>query len=320
MEKLMKQIFPLLIALALLPVCTSFQYKQKPKVTIEKYDIEEITFTDLTIQFDVGIQNPYPIGLSLDDIIVTFELEKKQFFKTNTAKGFKIKANGKAVSSFKVNLKYADIYNIIKDYAKKDYLESIINVEIIIPLPDIPGLDKNFIVKQTLTKKIPAVKPKLDIDNFNVDLPSAGEIAAAVKKSKKFNVIEIAEIVAGSKKLGLSDLKDLDLPLTINFDVLLKNNTDAKLTFSGLNYDFMVNSEKLVAGDTTKIQNQGAVSRMTVSNKISSKTLGGQFINAYKNKKGQFAIKGSASLKLPDEIQKKPVKFIINETGDLAIK
>jgi LEA14-like dessication related protein len=316
----MKKLVPLLIFLILFPACKGLQYGKKPKVTIENSDIESITLTDMTMKFDIGIQNPYPIALSVSAINIDFMMENNQLLKTSAPKGLKIKASGKETTSFNVNIRYEDMIKIVKDYMEKDYLDCVVNVEVIIPMPDIPGLDKNFSYQYALKKKLPALKPSFDVADFKVELPPVTDLVKALTKSMNISLIDAAAYASGQKKFGLSDLMKADIPVTIKFDMLMSNKTKAGLNFNLFNYDFSVNSERLVKGSSDKISNSGKTSKMTVSNVINSKNLAGSFIKAHKAGKGNYAMKGEASLKLPEVIQKKPVKFIIDTTGGLTIK
>ncbi|MFC1670155.1 LEA type 2 family protein [Spirochaetota bacterium] len=322
----MKKLISIFIMVMVISACQSLNLKQKPTAKIEKFDIESISLKDITLLFDISIKNPYPLGIKLDDIKLTFFIEKKQLFKTKTSKGLKIKSRGKKSSRFHVNLKYKDIMKIVKSYSKKDSLDCVVDVVIIIPLPKLPGLKKNISFNYKLKKKIPAFKPSIKIVNFKVKKPSLSNISKALKKTKK-NLLNkkkihnmFTDIFSGKKPKKIIKPSSIDVKLDVSFDIELKNNTKAKLLFKNLNYDFMVNSNKLVKGSTKDFKTSGNKSILRVNNSFSSKALGKAILKAFSSKKGSFKLQGHAMVKFPDIIKKEPLKLKFDEIGKLLIK
>jgi LEA14-like dessication related protein len=301
----------------------------KPTATIKNFDIASITLRDITFLFNVTVKNPYPIALKLQGVKLKFSVEGKQFFETETSKGFSVKAKGEADNIFTVNLKYADIIAILKDYSQKEYLGTVIDTEIVIPVPQAvqtPVLPKSFSFRYSLSKKIPALKPNVSVANFSIVQPTLAEVASALKKSGKQNIDAnkalgmFTDIISGKKPTNVIDPASIDLKLKVNFDIELKNDSKAKLSFSSLNYDFAINASQLVKGDTTKIGNKGDKQVLTVSNEFSTRSLAGPVLDALKNRRGAFLVKGNTFIKLPDEIKKEPVKLSFSEGGNFDIK
>jgi hypothetical protein len=56
-----------------------------------------------------------------------------------------------------------------------------------------------------------------------------------------------------------------------------------------------------------------------VSNTFSSSKLSRNVKELFSRRRGTFAVTGSASLKLPDEIRKEPVPLKFNETGAFSL-
>lgn len=321
----MKKIIPCFIAALLITTCQSLQLKKKPEARIRDFDIDSISLYDITLLFDIEISNPYPVGLKLEDIGFTFFIEEKQFFKTSTAQGLKIKANGKETSVFKVNLKYTDIARIIRDYNKKDYLSCVVDTVITIPLPDIPGLQKKLTFNYKLKKQIPAIKPSIRITGFNVKMPTQKDIADALKRAGK-NAAEsgriygmFSDILSGKNARPTIDPASLDLKLKVNFDIEMKNKTRARLEFRKLDYDFLVNNARLVKGVTTDIVNKGTGSLLRVESEFSTRNLSKPVLKAFRNKKGNYNLKGEALLQLPASVKKEPLKLKFNEAGSFRL-
>ena len=298
----------------------------KPTATIVNFDIDSISLTDITLLFDVEIYNPYPVKLKLSRVESAFFVENKQFFKTSTDK-LKIKAKGKETTRLLVNIKYADMANIVKDYKDKDSLECVVDMVIVLPLPSsVSSIAKDVTFKFKLKKEVPAIKPEINIANFTVVKPTKADIEAAIKKAAKKNLNTDAitnmfgAIIDGKNPAKVIDPADLDLKINVNFDVVMKNKTKAAIFFNDLNYDFKVNSSKLVEGSTKDIQNKPGEYILSISNVFSSKALGSAILKAFNEGKGDFTLTGFSMVKFPDKIRKTPLKLNFDEKGVLSIQ
>ncbi len=296
-----------------------------PEVRIKDFDIKAISLRDIDFLFDIEIINPYPIGIRLEKVEFKVDIDKNQLFKTTTPSGFKIKANGSAVTPLVLNLEYAKIINIVKDYNKKEYLVCDISGNLIIPLPNIPGLPKTFSFPFNVSKKIPAIRPSVAVHNFKVSAPSREEIQEAIRKAgRNLNADKVfglfGDLING-KKVNVKEigLADLDLKLKVNFDLKLKNEAKAKLFFNNLNYDFSINNEKVFRGDTSKTQMVGDTLIISVANELSSKSLGKGVLRIFEERKGLFKIKGETFINLPAEIKKTPLRLSFDEGGDFGL-
>ncbi len=295
----------------------------KPEASIEKCDIDSISFRDINLLFEINILNPYPVIIKLDAVRLKFLVEKNQLFETTTQKGFKILPRKKGKNQFLVNLKYADIEKIVKNYLDKEYLDCTIEGEIVLKLPKtgIQGVPESWSFPYKLKKRVPAIKPEISIRNFIVEKPSVDDLSKAIKKSGKNVKPETAmsifdDILEGKKPAGQSfNPADLDVKLNVSFDIDLLNKTKAKVLFKTLNYDYFVNSEKLIQGETKDIVNSGNKSTLRIKNQFSSKSLSKGILNAFNKRAGDFILKGHTFLKMPEEIKKEPLKLEFNEKG-----
>ncbi len=298
----------------------------KPTAEIVNFDIQEISLTDVTLLFDIEITNPYPVKLKLSRVDSAFFVENRQFFKTSSDK-LKIRPKGKETTRLLVNIKYADMANIVKDYKDKDSLECVVDMIIVIPLPkSVSSIAKDVTFKFQLKKNVPAIKPEINIANFTVVKPSKADIEAAIKKSAKKNLNADAitnmfgAIIDGKNPAKVIDPADLDLKLKVNFDVVMKNKTKAALFFNDLKYDFKVNSSRLVEGTTKDIQNREGEYTLSIGNEFSSKALGKAIMKAFNDGKGDYSLTGYSMVKFPDKIKKTPLKLNFDEKGPLSIK
>lgn len=297
-----------------------------PQARIADFDIDSLSLRDITLLFDVEIQNPYPVKLKLSKMKSVFYIDKKQLFETTTDR-LKIAAMGKETSRILVNLKYSDIINIIKDYGQKEYLECEVDITLTLPLPEsVHNIQKEITFNFKLKQNIPAIKPEISIAGFTVIKPSKQEIEDALQRAKKKNLNAetvtnmFGAILDGKNPAKVIDPSDLDLKLKVNFDIVMKNKTKTNLIFQDLNYNFNVNESKLVEGYTREIKNNPGEYILSVANEFSSKALGKSILGAFNKGSGNYSLKGFSMVKFPDKIRKTPIKLNFDEKGVLKIK
>lgn len=296
-----------------------------PEAKIVKFDIDSLSLRDITLLFDVEITNPYPIKLKLSKMESVFYVDGKQLFQTSTNK-LKIKAMGKETSRIFVNLKFDDIISIIKNYGDREYLECIVDMTLTLPLPkSVHKFKKEITFNFKLKQNIPAIKPEINIANFNVVKPSKKDIEEALAKSRKKNMNAdtvtnmFGAILDGKNPAKVIDPKDLDLKLKVSFDVVMKNKTKTSLVFQDLNYSFMINDSKLVDGYTRDIKNKPGEYILSIINEFSSKALGESILGAFNKGSGNYILKGYSMVKFPDKIRKDPLKLNFDEKGVFSL-
>jgi hypothetical protein len=141
---------------------------------------------------------------------------------------------------------------------------------------------------------------------------SAANQGAAVQAFK--------DVLAGRTPKGPVQPKDLDLPLTVSFDIELANETRAPLRFEALDYRLEVNEQELLKGATQDIARQGNLSVLHVATRFSSRGLAGGMLEALRARQGRFTLSGSTALKLPDEVRKDPLKLEFREGGSFSLR
>ncbi len=301
---------------------------KKPTATIEKVDIDSISFRDVNLLFNIGIDNPYPLGIKLDNVKFRFDIENNKLFETSTPKGLSIKARDKTITPFIVNLEYLKIQKIVKNYSKKDYLNCEVTSTVVLHVPKkLAGLKDYLTFTYKHKIKIPALKPVIKIKNFKVNAPSVADISNAIKESgkKNLNAEKVASLFGDllkGKKVSSDDLvpSDLDVKLDVNFDIEIENKTRAKMFFKDLSYSFFMNGEDIFKGNTKDTVTKGNKMILKVANQLSSKAMGKGVMKVFKDKKGLFGIKGQTFINLPEKIKKEPLKLAIDENGSFDVK
>ena len=313
------------IGLSLLYPPASLAQVPKPTAKVTGFDIEEISLREVTFLFDVSVKNPYPLDLCLEALRLTFFVEGAQVAQVQTVKGFTVKAKGEKTSRFHAALRYEDVLAAIKNYAEKDYLNTLVKSEIVIPLPKIPTLPPRLTFAYDFKSKIPALKPYISITHFTIEQPSSDAVGKALKKAGRAVADQSAaaqafkDVLAGKTPKGSIHPKDLDIPLTVSFDIELADETRAPLSFTGLDYRFSINGKELLVGSTQDIENQGKRSVLHVASTFSSQALSGGLLDALRARQGSFSLVGSTSLKLPDDIRKEPLKLAFTEAGSFPL-
>jgi LEA14-like dessication related protein len=297
----------------------------KPTAELKRFEVAAISLRDITFLFEVAVKNPYPLALPFDGMGIAFSVEGTKVFTVASQGGFTVPANGTKSNTFTVVLVYADVIKVVKEYAAKDYLVTEIDVSLSIPLPKLPGLPKSIPFSWKLKKKIPAIKPRLAVLDFRVIPPTQEQIGAAIvaagKKVDAAKALGVLKNVLEGKKppAGVIDPSEIDVPVSVSFTIELANEAKADLSFAKLGFDLAVNGDPLVAGESSQVVRREGRSLITVVSTFSSRSLSQNVRKLFQDRKGTFTLRGTASIKLPDEIRKEPVPLEFEEDGSFTI-
>jgi len=315
-----------LAILASFSMCSTGGLVEKPRATINSFEIESISLKDAVFLLDIGITNPYPLGIELRDVAMKLNVEGKELLKTSTGQGLKVPAKGSAPVIQKISLKYADVMKVVKDYEAKEYLDCTASVTVVIPLPKDLGVEDSITFNYNLNARVPAVKPDISIEKLTIQKPDLKDVKDALTKGgKKANANQVVkmfgDMVSGKKNVKkIIDPKEVDLKIKISYNIVMENKTRATMAFTDLNYVFSMGADKLMEGKTAAIKNEGQKNTITVAGEFSSAALTDAVLDMISKKKGKFSLKGSTMIKFPDTIKKEPLKLDFDEAGDFAIK
>ncbi len=293
----------------------------KPTATLTRFAVSAITLRDVTFLFELTVDNPYPVPLSFRGMDLAFSVEGTQVFKVESQGGFKVPARGAKANTFTVTLVYENIIKVVKDYVSKDLLNTVIDGTLVIPLPNLPGVPSTISFSYSLKQQIPAIKPKVTVTDFSVLPPTQAQVRdAIVKKGLKDDpgkaLGALKNVLQGKKPAAeVIDPSELDVPVSVSFTIELANDSKASLTFARLAYDFDLNGERLVSGDTTQIRREGSRTLLVVQSVFSSKQLSEGVRRIFSEHSGRFRVSGKTDIKLPDEIRVEPVPLAFDEEG-----
>ena len=297
----------------------------KPTAEVKRFELEAISLRDVTFLFELAVKNPYPVNLGFAGMTLGFTVEGARVFTAASQGGFTVPANSEKSNIFTVTLAYDGIIKLVKDYVTKDWLNTVVDGTLVIPLPKIPGLPDNITFTYSFQKKIPAIKPHVAILDFRVLPPTQQQIADAIVRAGRKTDPDKAlgvfrNILEGRTPAEpVIDPADLDVPLTVRFTLEIRNDARGPISFDKLGYDLTVNGEKLVTGESTSVVREKGRDLITVMNTFSSQRLSRDVRALFAERRGTFAIAGSAAIKVPDEIRKDPVPLSFNETGSFSL-
>ncbi|HTP58524.1 MAG TPA: LEA type 2 family protein [Spirochaetia bacterium] len=325
---MIRRLIPALILLCLGACLWAFELPgnlPKPTAEIKRFQLEAITLRDVTFLFELAVKNPYPVNLPFDGMTLRFAVEGARVFTAASQGGFTVPSNSEKSNTFTVTLDYAGIIKLVKDYVSKEWLDTVIDGTLVIPLPKLPGLPANVTFTYSLSKKIPAIKPHLAILNFRVLPPTQQQVADAIveagKKTDPGKALGVFKSVLAGKKppAPVIDPADLDVPLNVSFTLEIRNDARGPLSFNKLGYVLNVNGEKLVTGESTGITREKGRDLVTITNTFSSKQLSKNVKALFSQHRGTFAVSGKAAIKFPDEIRVDPVPLDFNESGSFSL-
>ncbi|HET7839929.1 MAG TPA: LEA type 2 family protein, partial [Rectinemataceae bacterium] len=280
----------------------------KPSAEVTSFQLEAISLRDVSFRFVLAVKNPYPVALKFDGMTLDFSVEGAKVFTVASQGGFSVGAKSERSNAFTVALSYESVIKLVKDYVQKDWLNTVIDGSLVIPIPKIdsmPGLPPNVSFSYRFQKRIPAIKPQVAILDFSVKPPTEAQIAEAIAKAgrkvDKGKALGVFKNVLAGKKPAepVIDPAELDVPLVVSFTIAIRNEAKGPISFDRLGYELAVNQERLVAGESAKVVRDGDRTLITVDNSFSSRQLSKGIKAVFADRKGAFSVKGSASIKLP---------------------
>lgn len=100
--------------------CSSLvkQVLKEPKVNLEKVDVREVGASGATVVFNVGVENPNGVGITLDALKYDVEIAGKALSSGALEKPAEVAAHGKTVVEIPVPLKYSEVFSSLMGFLK----------------------------------------------------------------------------------------------------------------------------------------------------------------------------------------------------------
>ncbi|NOY61445.1 MAG: LEA type 2 family protein [Calditrichaeota bacterium] len=113
----------LLVGFILLLGCAAVkELVQPPSVKIDSVKVTGASFQDISLDFNLLINNPNPFGIQLSGFDYAFSLEGKDFLTGNETRDIRIAATGNSQVGIPIRLDFNKIYKLAKETKSLDSL------------------------------------------------------------------------------------------------------------------------------------------------------------------------------------------------------
>ncbi len=180
----------------------------KPTVSMSDTRITGISFDQAKLEFTLDVKNPNPIPIQLAGLDYKFLVNGQQLLAGEQREGVKIAANQTSQVKLPLVLKFADIFESVKNLSNSKTLDYSIKTDALIDLP-LMGITR---VPAEKTGQVPVPQlPKISLGGINIK--SLGLTGADVEIGLNLN---------NPNAFGI-DIRDLGYDLIINGKHWLKS-------------------------------------------------------------------------------------------------
>ena len=315
-----------IICLTLLITCTSFDpamFQKKPTIQFHSFQFKEITLNDMTTLFSIEIENPYPITLYVDSMQSQIYIDSHSLLVLQSTDSLKLPKHSKTIKTFAATIPYQQLLQAANNYINRDSIMLSIKGTIGFSLPPSIQIVKPINVPFTIKQEIPTIKPSIDIAHFKIIPPTLNELATLVKnRTLTISMLELnkvfSDIQAFSQGKSIPDsILQLDIPLSMSFDIIIKNKTKALLTGKSIDYNFILHDTEIAKGKPT-IQSVKGISTINCLTVLSTKNLSKGIVAALPKKNIHYVMKGSMVLDASFKGSTMPIPFSINHDGTIS--
>jgi len=228
---------------------------QEPVVNVESVNVGDVSFESLELLFDINIENPNKLGISLSSFDYELLLNEKSFVRGDQPEGMQIEAEASNTVRVPISLTFRDIIESVQSVAGQDSSSYQFKSGFAFNLPVIGDVR----IPVSRSGAIPVIKkPTLNIASFNIENISFTGADAVLRlklnnpnffsfdlEQLQYNFsIDGVNIVQGSADQGIKVNPDsestIDIPLSLNFvDFgqsiyrILRGEQDAQFRFTG---------------------------------------------------------------------------------------
>jgi LEA14-like dessication related protein len=181
---------------------------RKPQVRIAATELEALSFSGLTLRFDVEIENPNPIGIGLSGFDYELQIEGNPFVSGEVAEKVTIAARDRSIVPLPVELGFEEIGQTIAALEGKE--EAAYRLS----------------------------------SGFTFDLPVLGRVRVPVETEGTFPILRAPRLQVMSLRLNEISLSGASLAL----DLELINRNSFKIFVESLEYRFQVDGRDWASG------------------------------------------------------------------------
>lgn len=181
---------------------------QKPTVTLDHVQVTGLTFDDISLKFDIAIDNPNQLSVNLAGFDYDFLLNDQSFIQGQQSDELSIQAQSRSIVELPVDLVFKDIYKSYQNLKNLDSTDYQLKVGLLF------------------------------------DLPVLGQTKIPVSMKGRFPLIKIPTLAIESLHLTNLNLFSANLQLNIRLD----NPNSISLLLNKINYKFKVNGIEWITG------------------------------------------------------------------------
>jgi LEA14-like dessication related protein len=185
---------------------------EEPDVKVTKTRLADLSFSQVDLVFDIQIDNPNPVGISLAGFDYDLLLNNISFLKGEQEQALKIKANDVATIQLPLSLLFENIYTTYQRLKNEDIASYTLNT------------------------------------GLTFDLPVLGELRIPVSTSGEFPAIKIPAVSIKYLKMNRLSFTGADFSLAIAID----NPNSFSFIINNLTYNLKVNETLWAEGQTSE--------------------------------------------------------------------
>ncbi len=186
---------------------------KKPTASITNVQFKNASFTGIDLAFDVKLENPNPIAVSLSSFDFDFKVNGNSFVKGLQDKKMTLAKNGSSTIEIPVSLNFNELYSSVKSV--KDSDESTFDMAC----------------------------------GFAFDVPILGETRIPVEKSGVLPTIKLPSVSVKGLKLDKMGFTGAEMELKLEFE----NPNSFDINLNKFDYDFEVSGKSWAKGALTSM-------------------------------------------------------------------
>lgn len=205
---------------------------QRPQVAFAGARIDGLSFETADLLFEVKIDNPNPVGITLAGFDYRFHINANPFLQGEQEQGVTIPANGENTFQIPVTLNFSDVYNTFSTLGDRDSTAYKIDCGVSFDLP-VLGRQR---VPVSKAGTLPLLKlPKVRVESIKLDnLSFSGadlNLSVSLENPNAFSFILkhmdyrldvndrqwLDGRATRSMKLAAKEESMLDIPISLNF-------------------------------------------------------------------------------------------------------
>jgi len=208
----------------------------KPKVRIAAAELEALSFSGLTLRFDVEIRNPNPIGISLSGFDYELQIEGTPFVSGEVEEKVTVAARGRSIVALPVELGFEELVGTIREL--EDRAEAACKLT----------------------------------SGFSFDLPVLGRVRIPVSKEGSVPILRFPGLQVRSMHLNTISPSGASLDLELE----MRNRNNFKIFIESLEYRFQVDGRDWASGMRRKKVRLGEndIAELTIPIELDFTTVG----------------------------------------------